>query len=331
MQSKGAKDATALKSALGASAISHPADTMAAPFVLMRKNRFFGAELVEQKKTQLWRGRCGVSCLLAATLGAVKERPATAKDSLEMLGVKYYDKGLSRAIGAQRFESAAGFSSLPELRSGPVEKIGRMVGTGAFRTANAITAASEHADQEVAATLGGLSKALVMHGDIDGAIAAAAEWLGVSASAKARSRALDAWCSLLKRHGNVATTLDLSRNAHGHWRAANLAGAGVVVRMSKALCDVIPSARDDTPHLWVRRQLQLQRVVLDGQSRIEGKVLELLLGREGIPTLREFKLNGCPGVIGTIPESIASSAQLQVFDVCGCSLSGSFHIAHSIL
>ena len=250
----------------------------------------------------LWSRQCGVSCLLEASLGPVKERPPAAKHCLDLLGVKEYASKTRR----RKFASAAGFSSLPVL-----DLKGRLtatLGMSSFRTADAITAASEHSDGDVAATLGGLSKALVMHGDVDGAIAACAEWLGVSASEGARESARAAWYSLLNRQGDAAVTLDLSIAAHGHWHESNLAGPNFIARTCAAL--------------WERKPLQLRHVFLDGQSRIQGTVLDSLLKDEGIPTLRELKMNGCSGVIGSLPPSIAHCTALRVLDVCGCALSG---------
>ena len=250
--------------------------------------------------------RCGVSRLLELSFGDVKERPPGAKQSLEVLGVQY------NGDATPDFIRAAGFSSLPVPDDSFRRVVGDNLGTEMLRTADIITATTEHGDRDVEATLGGLSKALLLHDDVDGAVATCAEWLGVMSSARARARALDAWCSLLKRHGNVATTLDLSKTAHGHWRPSNFAGADVMQRMCTSLWSKGPPTR-------------LRRINLDGQPELQGNVLELLLRDEGIATLRELRLNECRKATGTLPVSIACCTELRLLDVCGCSLTGGFN------
>ena len=351
----------ALKNALG-SAISRPADIIPEPFVLNGSQPAFSARCTEDKlyvgdrliySTKQYSRECGVSCLLATIFGEAKERPANAKQTLEMLGVE--------RAGFRRFARAAGFSSLPVL-----DHVGRAameLGTDALRTAATITASSEHNESTVAATLGSLSKALVLHGDVDGALAATGEWLGVAVSRQARAEAFDAYCSLLKRQGDVIQTLDLSRAAHGHWREANLAGVDVIDRIAKALwmretasaaapsaatwCTATCIARgvahcgtdEDTADesadersapfsvatLHARcRPVQLKTILLSDQPRIEGNVLELMLGADGIPSLQELKMNGCPRIVGSLPSSLAHCPKLRVFEARGCSLSGAF-------
>ena len=296
-----------MKNALGA-AIARPADAIPAPFELVRKHPFFGAESAGKDSfgTEMWRGSCGVGCMLAAVLEEVKERPPSANECLELLGVKF-DNG-----GRVKFASAAGFSALPVLDM--KGRVSAALGMSSFRTVDSITAVSEHSDEDVASTLGGLAKALVLHGDVDGSVAAASEWLGV-VSDRARAQAIDAFCSLLKRHGDAATTLNLSKATHGHWREDNFAGHSLTTRMFEALW------KNQPPE-------QLQFIFLDGQCRIEGHVIELLLnekegaGTEGIPALRELKLNACPLIDGSIPSSIEYCANLRVLDVRGCCLTG---------
>ena len=58
--------------------------------------------------------------------------------------------------------------------------------------------AIEHSDDEVASTLGGLAKLMVLHGDIPSALTTVAEWMGMSFNAAACSHAQSAFCDLLK-------------------------------------------------------------------------------------------------------------------------------------
>ena len=302
-----------MKSALCA-AISRPADAIPAPFELLRKHRFFGAESAGKDSfgTEMWRRSCGAGCVLEAILGEVKQRPPSSKECLEVLGVKFYNGG------RVKFASAAGFSALPilDVRG----RASAALGMSSFRTADSITAASEHADEDVASTLGGLAKALVLHGDVDGSIAAASEWLGV-VSGRAQERAVKAFCSLLKRHGDAATTLNLSKATHGHWREDNFAGKALTKEIFEALWKNQPPGH-------------LKFVFLDGQPKIEGRVLELLLNWKeggmngGIPSLRELKLNACPRIEGSIPPSIQLCTNLRVLDIRGCSFTGSSYFVH---
>ena len=313
------KDVAVLQNALGAS-ISRPADAMLPSFVLTTRNGLSR--------------RCGVRCLLKASLGDLETRPRSVKESLRLLGVEYESRK------TPNFSRAEGFTSLPILTR--KEKISAAFGMKVFCNAESITAASEHDEESVAAALGGLSKALVLHDDIDGALGACAEWLGVAASSRAQSRALSAFCSLLKYHGNVISTLDLSRATHGHWRAANLAG-NVIYRIFEALWMHLDSrttltttfcmpgycgAKDDDETgvrslLFTARQpAQLRCIFLNDQFMLEGNVLEALLGDEGIPTLCELRMRGCCRVSGSLPSSIGNSTGLRVLDVRNCSLSG---------
>ena len=83
----------------------------------------------------------------------------------------------------------------------------------------------------MATTLGGLSKALVLHGDMLGALSVCAEWWGVASSDAAREEAAKAFCNLWKRHGGGNfNALDLSRNGRGHWREGMLRGGEEIVK-----------------------------------------------------------------------------------------------------
>ena len=134
----------------------------------------------------------------------VKERRKTAKDALIQLGVDtgylYDDEDydISKALA-----EAVGSASLP---------------------LNARERSTEHADEDVSATLGGIARALVLHGEVAGALEACSQWLGVASSKQARSEAFDAYCNLWKRHGDKLTILELSR-APPHGLRPNGAGA----------------------------------------------------------------------------------------------------------
>ena len=152
-----------------------------------------------------------VSKLISKSLSSeVKERPATAKDALEALGVEIGYKSriesVSSAIGGEALPSAAKVNS------------------------------ADHADEDVSTTLGGIAQALVGYDDIPAALEACSHWLGVASTATARSQALGAYCNLWKRHGERLTNkLELSREPpHGHWKPEMLAGDDAVLQLVQA-------------------------------------------------------------------------------------------------
>ena len=95
--------------------------------------------------------------------------------------------------------------------------------------------AIEHSDEEVASTLGGLAKLMVLHGDIPSALTTVAEWMGMSFKDAACSHAQSAFCDLLKRHGDEVRELDLSRSTHSNWPSTMLSGKGFLELLSSCL------------------------------------------------------------------------------------------------
>ena len=85
--------------------------------------------------------------------------------------------------------------------------------------------------------IGGLATNLLLHGDIDGALAACAHWWGAAATVAARETAATYYVSLWKHHGGALRALELSRRDYGHWRVTMLGGAdcGSFRRLAAAL------------------------------------------------------------------------------------------------
>ena len=98
--------------------------------------------------------------------------------------------------------------------------------------------AIEHSDEEVASTLGGLAKLMVLCGDIPSALTAVAEWMGMPFNAAACSHAQSAFCNLLKRHGDEVHELNLSRSTHSNWPSTMLRGKGFLELLASCLWPV---------------------------------------------------------------------------------------------
>ena len=174
----------------------------------------------------------------------VKERPMTMADALEILGAK-----LNRAGELENLSRAHGYGELP---------------------AQAKETAAAHDDENIASTFGGLAKRLVLDGDMPGALDVCGEWLGVSSSDAGHAQAFDAYCNLWKRHGGeLPRLLDLSRKARGHWKQGMLRGDKEIV---------IERLVRDLMHGGVMPLLE--RIDLTRQERLEGPVLETLLGSD---------------------------------------------------
>lgn len=173
---------------------------------------------------------------------------------------------------------------------------------------------TEHSDETVATTLGGLAKALVLHGDAPGALSACAEWLGVASNVgTARENALAAYCNLWKRFGvDRLRALDLSRAARGHWRQDMLCGEGAVERLAQ---DV---ARSDAP---------IESIDLSEQPQLEGHLFLETLFSSGFSSsnLITLTLKNCKAASGTIPAAVGGCAVLQMLELSGCAFSGAWH------
>ena len=192
----------------------------------------------------------------------VAERPATAKCALKQLMVHALHQHLPEGAKARTFE---------------------------------------HSDEEVASTLGGLAKLMVLHGDVPSALTTAAEWIGMSSNAAACSRAQFAYCDLLKRHGDRVNELELSRSTHSNWPSTMLSGKGFPELLANCM--------------WTKGALILEAIDFTDQSALEGGALSRLLQTDGIPTLRTLTLRGCRRVIGVIPSSIRKCTALVSLDL----------------
>ena len=178
----------------------------------------------------------------------------------------------------------------------------------------AMTKVTEHPDETVAATLGGLAKTLVIHGDVAGALAACAEWWGVASSAEARKAAAEAYRNLWKRHGASLRRLDLSRTARGHWREEMMSGEETVVCLAQDIAHSGASA--------------IETIDFSEQPKLEGPVLEAFFkaSQPWWSTLVTLKLKNCKNASGSIPASIAACVMLQTLDAQGCGFSGALSV-----
>ena len=273
-----------------------------------------------------------VGSLVKACLAVdVRERPATAAKALAILGASISDTGeindMSRSVG---------YTELP---------------------AAAKEAACEHAEEDVASTLGGLAKRFVLDSAYADALEVCAEWLGVATTQRTRSEALDAYCNLWKRYGDkLPRELDLSRKAHVHWNEGmcrRLSGEEhVIARLAQGLAHakVMPL---------------LEKIDLAEQRELDGPVLEVLFGVQdpsletkpappgavggglcaarvvagtselvsndrALAKLRTLSLQNCCRVDkGLIPSAIRSCLVLQTLNLSRCNRTGAY-TAHTI-
>ena len=231
-----------------------------------------------------------VAALLEKTLALeVGERPATAEEALKMLGAKINYPNLRTLKRETDFSVAVGGATVPPI---------------------AMTEATEHPDESVAATLGGLAKTLVIHGDVAGALAACAEWCGVAVSPEARQAAAEAYRNCWKRHGASLRIVDLSRTARGHWREEMMSGKETVLRLAQDIAQSGASA--------------IEMIDLSEQPQLEGPVLEHFFSVSEFPwsTLVTLKLKKCKNASGSIPASICACVNLQTLYLESCGFSG---------
>ena len=178
----------------------------------------------------------------------------------------------------------------------------------------AMTKVTEHPDETVAATLGGLAKTLVIHRDVAGALAACSEWWGVASSPEASNAAAKAYRNLWKRHGTSLRNLDLSRTARGHWKESMMSGEETVLCLAQ---DIAQSGAS-----------MLEMVDFSEQKGLHGPVLETLFSvcASSLSKLLTLKLGGCASASGLIPASICTCLMLQTLDLHGCGFSGALSI-----
>ena len=236
-----------------------------------------------------------IAGMLEKCLGVdVNTRPASAKDALEMIDAAQGGSGVN-----------FGWGSLLDDMSGAVG--------GAALLSLATEQAVEHPDATVATTLGSLSKALVLHGDMTGALSACAEWWGVASSDAARTEAAKAYCNLWKRHGcDNLDVLDLSRDGRGHWREGMMSGG-----------------EEMWEHLFsnvAQSGASIVSIDLSEQPALKGAVLDLLFEEISLASLITLKMKNCKMVSGSIPRSIEGCSNLQTLNLSGCGLTGTCRI-----
>ena len=228
-----------------------------------------------------------IAALLEKTLAEnVGERPMTVKEMLAPLLQ-------SEAARLKEAKKAEWYGKVMDGKKGPIK-------------------ATEHPDETVAATLGGLAKTLVIHGDVAGALAACAEWWGVAFSPEARQAAAEAYRNCWKRHGASLRSLDLSRTARGQWREEMMGGEETVLRLAQDIAHSGASA--------------IEMIDLSQQPQLEGPVLEnfFSVSEFSCPTLVTLKIKNCRNASGSIPASICECVKLQTLDLQGCGFSGVF-------
>ena len=232
-----------------------------------------------------------IAALLEKTLAVeVGEQPATVEEALRMLGAKaVYDRE------ARKFETdfsvAVGGATVPPA---------------------AMVKATEHPDETVATTLGGLAKKLVIHGDVAGALASCAEWWGVASPGEARNTAAGAYRNLWKRHGASFCSLDLSRTARGHWDEGMMSGKETALCLAQ---DIVRSGAS-----------MIEMIDFFEQRNLEGPVLETLFSvyEFSLSTLIALKLVNCKNASGSIPASVCTCLLLKTLALQGCGFSGAF-------
>ena len=244
-----------------------------------------------------------VGMVLRACLDpVVGKRFALAVEVLEALGAKVeYERGKSlKHLGDT---STATSSVIFRNRILPFE-ISTAVGSDHLPKQVVHEKPSEHSGTIVNSTLGGLTKRLVQHGDVHGALAACAEWLGV-ASHDARPEVVSIYCKLWKDYGGAWRSLDLSKTAHGHWDSTMLSGEGTILSLAESLA--------------VSAAASLERIDLSKQQGLPESVLGILLGACALPKLQTLKLAECnkrpQPTCGTVPAEIGGCESLLVFDV----------------
>ena len=209
-------------------------------------------------------------------------RPVTALQSLQILGARWEEHENKLDL-----DLAHGYLDVPESARQ--------------------TDVHDHADEDVASTLGDLAKRSVLcvapfpdpcitrhdrtnlcryisfcsrlympplcslvHGEaFADALEVCAEWLGVASPAgNGHVQAINAYCSLWKRYGQrLPREIDLSRKAHVHWKPSMLHGSQEVV-IARLLHSLT----------YGGAMPLLKTIDFTEQQQLEGPVLEMLLG-----------------------------------------------------
>ena len=249
-----------------------------------------------------------IAALLEKTLAVdVGERPATAEAALTMLGAKIDEVNWETFKRETDFSVAVGGATVPSILWTAMTK------------AKEHPEETEHTDETVATTLGGLAKTLVIHNDVAGTLAACSEWWGVASSPEASNAAAKAYRNLWKRHGTSLRDLDLSRTARGHWKESMMSGEETVLCLAQ---DIVQSGAS-----------MIEMVDFSEQTGLQGPVLETLFSvcASSLAKLLTLKLGGCNSASGLIPASICTCLMLQTLDLHGCGFSGALSIRSELV
>ena len=265
-----------------------------------------GGKLIDLPKLSLAdakKAHQGLSPPVHNKLKAVARNVSTPSDTMQEGIATMLEKCLAVGVGER-----------PATAMDTLRSLDLTTWLGEILKAMARSEVTEHSDETVATTLGGLAKALVLHGDAPGALSACAEWLGVASNVgTARENALAAYCNLWKRFGvDSLRVLDLSRGARGHWRQDMLCGEGAVERLAQ---DV---ARSDAP---------IESIDLSEQPQLEGHLFLETLFSSGFSSsnLITLTLKNCKAASGTIPAAVGGCAVLQMLELSGCAFSGAWY------
>ena len=243
--------------------------------------------------------------------------PASSRASHGSRGDRSHESGsgtpnreMERQQSTMQQRTGGGSEELPSPRNASKDQwdLTRVLGHKLLPPA-AIALTIEHTEEEVADTLGGLAKTLLMHGDVEGALAVCAEWLGIAAPGRARYDAFGAYSNLLKRHSDRVHKIELSRLARRHWFDGMLGGDMTLKNLTKSL--------------WTKgTPPPLVTIDLYDQRSLKGPVLEKILGPYGIPTLKNLNLYKCYSATGTIPRSICACRDLKMLNLHMCQHTG---------
>ena len=176
--------------------------------------------------------------------------------------------------------------------------------------------ATAHRDADVAATLGGLAKSFVVHGDATNALTTSAEWIGTASDA-ARADARAEYFKLLEHTSQDIRELGLSRSTHCNWK--------------KDMCCGVSFAEQVATALWKEPSPTVLKIIdIAEQPSLEGAVLEKILAKP-IISLQVLVLAYCPLAFGGIPPIIGKCAALRTLDLSGSAHSGASNEIWAVL
>ena len=277
----------------------------------IESNAIDGARLLEIAKMRQGDAAAalGVKMALAKAPQLAIRRSVTAlTDTMHEKVSAMLTKGLAVDVGARPASAREALKMLDAVKYGRIKDDLSSAVSGSGLHPTATTKAAEHPHTTVATTLGGLSKALVLHGDVLGTLLACAEWWGVASSGPAREEAAKAYCNLWKRHGEGNfNALDLSRGGRGHWREGMLSGGEEIVK-----------------HLFsnvMQSGASIEWIDLPEQPKLEGAVIGRLFEFR-LESLTSLKVKKCKLVSGVIPRAIEQPFNLRILELVHCGLRG---------